>query len=157
MRLHELVPVSADLVVYNEETGHTMVLTSAGAVFDTEDTSDLRNISIAFGLLVTSDAWRAAIKEEIDELRLRPPVRMMELSWAIPKPKPRPKLEVVSGGRFRENTPEEEATIMAGALADPDAQPWTEEQLAQVKFTRRPARVVYEKDGMKIYDDDDTQ
>lgn len=114
MRLHELVPVSADLVVHNEETGHTMVLTPGGAVFDTEDTSDLRNISIAFGLLVTSDAWRAAIKEEIDELRLRPPVRMMELSWAIPKPKPRPSLTLLSGGRLPEYERGDGYTIING-------------------------------------------
>ena len=36
------------------------------------------------------------------------------------------------------NTPEEDAEITAAALADPDNQPLTDEQLAQ--FKRRPGR-----------------
>ena len=119
MRLHQLVPVSADLVVHNPATGHTMVLTPQGAVYNTEDTTDLRNIAIAFGLLTTSDDWREATQEEIEELRAHPPTAMMELSWVIPPPKPRPTLTVVK--------------------------------------SRVPAEVVYDKGGMKIYEDDDTQ
>lgn len=117
MRLYQLVSELGNVVVHNEGTSHTMVLTPEGAVYSTEDTSDVRKISIAFGLLTTSDSWRLATQEEIQELRAHPPTPMMELSWIIPPPKPRPKLTIV----------------------------------------REPAQVVYEKDGMKIYDDDDTQ
>ncbi|MDR3056492.1 MAG: hypothetical protein LBU53_14055 [Zoogloeaceae bacterium] len=42
------------------------------------------------------------------------------------------------GRVFELNTPEEEARIMAAALADPDAQPMTDEPLARM----RPAREV---------------
>lgn len=121
MRIHELVPVAADLVIHNEDTGHTMVLTPQAAVYDTEDTTDLRNISIAFGLLFTSDAWRAADKEEIDELRLRPPVRMMELHWAIPKPKPRPALAIVAN-----NVLEQRAREIYRMLDGASDHPWVE-------------------------------
>lgn len=52
MRIHELVPYDGlDLVIHNEKHGHTLVLTPQGAVFNNEDTLDMTNMSIAFGVL----------------------------------------------------------------------------------------------------------
>ncbi|WP_407304129.1 hypothetical protein [Acinetobacter sp.] len=119
MRIHELVHPENDVVIHNEKSGHTMVLTPPGAVFNTEDTSDLRNMSVAFGILLLSDQWRIATQEEIEELRAHPPIPMMKLEWTIPAPWPRPQLTVVKN--------------------------------------HEPAVVAYEKNGLKIYDDDDTQ
>lgn len=45
-----------------------------------------------------------------------------------------------SGRRILLNTPEEDARITAAALADPDAQPWTEEQLEAVRPLMRVGR-----------------
>lgn len=95
MRLHELVPNQGQVVIHNEWTGNTVVLTCVGAVYNTENTNDVRNMSIAFGALITSDAWRLATQEEIEDLRAHPPVTMLELQWAVPPPKPRPKLTIV--------------------------------------------------------------
>lgn len=92
MRLYQLVSQLGNVVVYNEDTGHTMVLTPEGAVYDSEDTDDVRNMSIAFGLLITSDAWRLARADEAKILRDHPAVKMMGLNWIIPPP---PKLTLV--------------------------------------------------------------
>ncbi len=47
-------------------------------------------------------------------------------------------LTTKSGRKILLNTPEEDAEITAAALADPDNQPLTDDQLAQ--FKRRPGR-----------------
>ena len=44
--------------------------------------------------------------------------------------------------KIRDNTPEEEARIVAAALADPDAPPLTEDQLARFKRYRGPQRAL---------------
>lgn len=119
MRLFELVPTAtASVIVRNDRTGHMQVLTCQGTVYDNEDTKDVRNMAIAYGLLTTSEHWRLATEEETVEWRLHAPVKMLELHWAMPPARPKPKLTVIKN---------------------------------------EPAQVVYEKDGMKIYDDDDTQ
>jgi len=95
-RLYELVPTSENVVVYNEKSGHVQVLTPEGAVFDRPDTTDVRNMSIAFGLLLTSNQWRMATEEEIAEWQAHPPVPMLALNWTVPPPRPRPKLTIVT-------------------------------------------------------------
>lgn len=88
MRIHELVPYDGiDLIIHNEDTGHTLVLTPFGAVYNNEDTSDLRNIAIAFGVLFTSDKWRMATTEEVKEFREREEEYLLELHWSTPQPK----------------------------------------------------------------------
>ena len=97
MRIHELIPHpdQGDLVIHCEEGNQTMVLTPQGAVYNNENTDDLRNMSIAFGRLFVSDQWRAATQEEIEEKRKHPDTYLMALEWTIPAPKPRPKLSIV--------------------------------------------------------------
>jgi hypothetical protein len=88
VRIHELIPYDGlDLIVHNEKSSHTVVLTSAGAVFNNEKTDDVLNMSIAFGLLFTSDKWRIATTEEVKQFRERPDDQMMTLSWSVPEPK----------------------------------------------------------------------
>lgn len=94
MRLHELIPQVSDLVVHNEDCGQTVVLTPQGAVYDNEWTDDLTNMSVAFGMLITSDQWRVATKEEIDALREEEKESLMELNWKAPTRK-KPVLSVV--------------------------------------------------------------
>jgi uncharacterized protein (DUF4415 family) len=50
----------------------------------------------------------------------------------------RDTVKTIYGREFELNTPEEDARITAAALADPDAQPLTDEQLARM----RPAHEV---------------
>lgn len=69
MRLYELVPAEGYVVVHHEGTSHTHVLLAVGALYDNEDTDDLRNMSICFGLVVRSDKWRIATPEEVEEMR----------------------------------------------------------------------------------------
>jgi len=45
-----------------------------------------------------------------------------------------------SGRRIVLNTPEEDAKITQAALADPDAQPWTDEQLKTIRPLIRVGR-----------------
>jgi len=87
MRIHELIPYDGiDLIVHNEETGHTVVLTSAGAVFMNEKTDDVLNMCIAFGVLFISDEWRIATTKEVRHFREHPDQPMMKLSWVVPDP-----------------------------------------------------------------------
>ena len=97
MRIYQLV-TDKDRVIHNSQTGHTLVVTPQGAVYNTEDTSDVRNMSVAFGVLATSIEWREATEEEIQELRDHPPVSMLELNWVIPT-RPKPNLTVITGGK----------------------------------------------------------
>lgn len=97
MRIHELIPYEGlDLVIYNSDTGHTVVLTSGGAVFDCMDTSDLRNMSIAYGILFTSDKWRMATTEEVKAFKAKKLDRMLELQWTMPS-LDKPQFTVVKG------------------------------------------------------------
>lgn len=86
MRIHELIPYEGlNLVIHNEETGNTVVLTSAGAVYDSENTEDLTNLSVAFGALFTSDRWRIATTQEVEALRKRGPAdKLLQLTWCEP-------------------------------------------------------------------------
>jgi len=95
MRIHQLIPIGGDLVIYNEQSDHTVVLTPQGAVYNNEDTKDLCNMSVAFGRLFTSDHWRPASESEITAFRVKPNTHMMHLVWAKPAPKVRPKLTIV--------------------------------------------------------------
>lgn len=95
MRIHELVPEAGQCVIHNGVSEHTMVLTAQGAVFNNEQTDDLRNMSVAFGLLATSDAWRLATDLEILAHRDKPNTHMMRLEWAKPPARVRPKFTVV--------------------------------------------------------------
>lgn len=97
MRIYQLI-ADEDRFIHNDETHQTMVLTPDGAVFNTEDTSDIRNMSVAFGMLATSIQWREATEEEIQDLKDHPPVLMLELNWVIPQ-RPKPKLTVVPGSK----------------------------------------------------------
>lgn len=95
MRIHELVPTreAGDLVIHNPKTGHTLTLTPEGAVYQTPDTRDIRNMAIAFGVLFTSDEWRAATTEEITEFINTPEQFMLTLNWALPK---KPQLRLIT-------------------------------------------------------------
>lgn len=97
MRLYQLIG-DEDCFIHNDQTGQTMVVTPDGAVFHSVDTSDIRNLSVAFGVLATSIEWREATEEEIQELKDHPPVLMLELNWVIPT-RPKPNLTVITGGK----------------------------------------------------------
>ena len=62
MRLHEL-KCFKDILVVNNKTGNKAVLTAPGAVFDSFDTHDTRNISVAYAALF-DDNWRVASSAE---------------------------------------------------------------------------------------------
>jgi hypothetical protein len=102
MRLYQLVPTVTDVVVHDDEGGQTVVLTPYGAIFDSEFTDDTMNMTVAFGMLVTSDKWRMATQEEINELRANPSGSnelLREQSERKRKPRRLPALRVIQGGR----------------------------------------------------------
>ena len=89
MKLHELIPYEGiNLVVVNDATGNIVVLTPSGAVFNNEDVDDLRNLSVAFGMLTTSDQWRIATSIEVKEFRLSPGDQMLRVEWNTPADEP---------------------------------------------------------------------
>jgi spore germination protein YaaH len=101
MRIHELIPYDGlDLVIHNEKHGHTLVLTPQGAVFNNEDTLDMTNMSIAFGVLTTSDQWRIATTEEVNQMRTKKNDFMMKLVWTIPEASTTPAFTVINGSKF---------------------------------------------------------
>jgi hypothetical protein len=104
MRLYQLVPAVNDLVVHDEEGGQTVVLTPEGAVFDSEFTDDLSNMTVAFGYLTTSKKWRLATQEEIEELRNVSDDDVIDLEFMKPEKQVKPKkkkptLKVIQGGK----------------------------------------------------------
>ncbi len=89
MRLHELVPYEGlDLIVHDTDSGLTKVLTCEGAVFDFEDTNELRNMSIACGAFL-HDTWRIATTSEVQAFRTAEDDRMLKLEWVPPPPRVR--------------------------------------------------------------------
>lgn len=92
MRIHELV-ADHDVVIVHRE-GYMRTLTPQGALYDTMDTEDLLNLSIACGVLL-SDCWELATPEQIAEFEVFVPDRLMSLQWAEVPTRPKPKLTVV--------------------------------------------------------------
>lgn len=92
MRLHELVQ-DRNVAITNEESGHVLVLTPEGAVFNNWDTDNHLNMTVAFGMLF-DDQWRLATNAETSDL-YREPDLIMHLVWSdVPEPS---HLKLVSG------------------------------------------------------------
>lgn len=78
--MHELI-AEHDVVVANTLTRNVVVLTPVGAVFDALDTSDVLNLSVAYGALFDNN-WRRATAGEFQQIRSGR--RLVELTWVDP-------------------------------------------------------------------------
>lgn len=88
MYLHELCDPKRNVVVHNEVTGHTVVVTPQNAVFECENTDELTHMCTAFGCLFDGN-WRKASAHEIHLLRTTDPgPRILKLTWAEPEKAP---------------------------------------------------------------------
>jgi hypothetical protein len=72
-----------DVAVVHPGSGAMHVLTPEGAVFDSFDTDDLTQISIAYGRLF-DDGWRYATESEVEAWKRQPRDRMLAVHWVPP-------------------------------------------------------------------------
>src|SRR4051812_45981716 len=87
MYIHELIGTE-DKYIFHLSTDIIKVLTPYGAVYDSAETDNPLNFSVACGILFKDD-WREATAQEIENFKKEPIDKMFMLVWNpfIPKTK----------------------------------------------------------------------
>lgn len=81
MRVHQLVSPNNNVVIRHSVYESIRVLTPQGAVFDSLDTEDLRNLSVACAILF-DDQWEVIEQSELP--RNWPGPKALSLEWCTP-------------------------------------------------------------------------